>query len=240
MVKAARAARAARAPRAGRAASGAPPGETRELILRAALRAFAEKGFDAASTRDIAQRAGVNHGLIPYYFGGKENLWRDAVDLAFGELRTGLDRLLDDPDLGNDRARTAQLIHVYVRFVASHPEFVLLMHEEGKRKGPRMRWLVDRHVKPMFDALQTLIQNAQAKGFLPKGIDPVHFHYILAGSVGIIFHQAEECKRVAGVDPFDEAAVEAHARAVEYLFLGHRPTQSTTHSTTHSTTENPE
>ena len=52
-------------------------------------------------------------------------------------------------------------------------------------------------------------------------IAPVHFVYILAGAVGVIFHQAEECKRVAGVDPADDAAIEAHARAVEYLFLGH-------------------
>ncbi len=49
---------------------------------------------------------------------------------------------------------------------------------------------------------------------------PIHFHYILAGSVGLIFHQAEECKRLIGADPFDEAIVEEHARAVEYLFLG--------------------
>ena len=48
----------------------------------------------------------------------------------------------------------------------------------------------------------------------------MHFHYILAGAVGLFFHQAEECKRLSGVDPFDESAIEAHARAVEYLILG--------------------
>jgi AcrR family transcriptional regulator len=202
------------------AAGGADaPGDTRETILRAALQAFAEKGFDAATTRDIAKRAGVNHGLIPYYFGGKENLWRDAVDLAFFELRAGFDAL---PAAGvvDDRERTAALIHRYVRFVAAHPEFVLLMHEEGKRKGPRMRWLVDRHVKPIFATLESIFRSAQANGGLPGDIDPAHFIYILVGSAGIIFHQAEECKRVSGVDPFEDSAIEAHARAVEYFFLG--------------------
>lgn len=194
--------------------------DTRELILAAALKTFAERGFDGASTREIATRAGVNHGLISYYFGNKSKLWRDAVDRAFVALSAGLDAVRDDPAITDDRARTRLLIRGFVRFVAAHPEFVLLMHEEGKRKGDRMRWLVDRHVKPMFEVVSTLVKGASAHGFFPADIAPVHFHYILAGSVGLFFHQAEECKRLSGVDPFDESAIEAHARAVEYLILG--------------------
>lgn len=197
--------------------------DTREIILTAALAAFAEKGFDAATTRDIATRAGVNHGLIPYYFGSKPKLWRAAVDRAFERLESGMAGILDDPNPADDRERTRLLIEQYVHFVARNPEFVLLMHEEGKRKGPRMRWIVDRHVKPMYDSVSVVMKQAQDQGILPAGINLVHFHYILAGAVGIIFHQAEECKRVSGIDPFDESAVEEHARAVVHLFLGPQP-----------------
>jgi len=200
------------------AAQGAP--DTREAILIAALQAFAEKGFDGATTREIATRAGVNHGLIAYYFGGKPKLWRDAVDRAFAQLGAGLEGVLDDPSIEDDRERTGLLIRSYVRFVAAHPEFVLLMHEEGKRKGERMRWLVDRHVKPMYAAISALLERATFRGRLPADIPPIHFHYILAGAVGVFFHQAEECKRLSGIDPFDDDAVEAHARAVEHLLLG--------------------
>jgi hypothetical protein len=94
------------------------------------------------------------------------------------------------------------------------------MHDEGKRRGERMRWMVDRHVKPLFAVMITLIERAQAKGFLPEDVAPVHLVYALIGSVDVIFHQAEECKRVAGIDPADEAVVEAHSRTVEWLFLG--------------------
>jgi hypothetical protein len=94
------------------------------------------------------------------------------------------------------------------------------MHDEGKRRGPRMRWLVDRHVEPLFAPLRELIAETQASGLLPRDVDPVHFLYILAGAVGIFFHQAEECRRLSGIDPFDPAVVADHARAVEYLFLG--------------------
>ncbi|MFQ5418291.1 MAG: TetR/AcrR family transcriptional regulator [Myxococcota bacterium] len=194
--------------------------DTRELLLAAALRAFSEKGFDGATARDIATDAGVNHGLIRYYFGDKMKLWRAAVGLAFSQLEEGLKVVQQDPSATSDRDRAGLLIRNYVRFVARHPEFVRLMHEEGKRKGPRMRWIVDHHVKPLFEAVvQITGQHGVLRG-LPDGIAPVHFHYILAGSVGVIFHQAEECKRLTGVDPFDVAIVEDHARAIEFLLLG--------------------
>jgi AcrR family transcriptional regulator len=196
---------------------------TREQILAAALDLFSEKGFDGATTREIAARSGVNHGLIPYYFGSKSNLWRAAVDRAFEELREGMDAVLENETVTDDRRRTGLLIRAYVRFVAQHPQFVRLMHEEGKRKGARMRWLVDRHVKPMYEAVSALVGRAQAHGQLPTDIDPLHFHYVLAGAAGLIFHQAEECKRLTGVDPFDEAVVENHARVVERLLLGPPP-----------------
>jgi hypothetical protein len=83
-----------------------------------------------------------------------------------------------------------------------------------------MRWIVDRHVKPVYAAMTVLIERAREQGVLPPGIDALHFHYILAGSVGLIFHQSEECKRLTGVDPFQESVVEDHARAVEALLLG--------------------
>ncbi len=194
--------------------------DTRERIARAALEAFSEKGFDGAATREIAARAGVPLGLLQYYFGGKLKLWQAAVDRAFEELRAGLEAVLADPSPADERERMRLLIRGHVQFVARNPAFVRLMHEEGKRRGPRMRWMVDRHVKPVYTALLPLIRRSQEVGLLPHGIAPIHFVYILAGAVGVIFHQAEECKRLTGIDPATPEAAEAHARAVEHLFLG--------------------
>lgn len=201
-----------------RSPTGRASDDTRTLILAAALEAFSLKGFDGAKARDIAAGAGVNHGLIRYYFGSKLQLWKAAVDYAFAELSAGIDTVVDDAL--SDRERAGLLIRQYVRFVGHNPEFVRLMHEEGKRRGPRMRWLVDRHVKPIYSAVSTLLQNGRALGGLPSDVAPIHLHYILAGSVGLIFHQSEECKRLSGIDPFDESVIEEHARIVEHLLLG--------------------
>ena len=53
--------------------------ETRRRILGTALEMFAEHGYDATSTRLLAERAGVNLPAIPYYFGSKEGLYRAVV-----------------------------------------------------------------------------------------------------------------------------------------------------------------
>jgi AcrR family transcriptional regulator len=195
-------------------------GETREAILIAALREFAEKGFEGATTRDIVTRAGVNHGLIRYHFGSKEKLWREAVERAFDQLADGVHAVMNDASIGDDRERLGALVRRHVRFVAAHPEFVMLMHEEGKRRGPRMRWMVDRHVKRLFEAMSVLLARAVDAGLIRSDISPAHFFYIFAGASGLIYHQSEECRRLTGVDPFEAGAVEEHARIVESLLFG--------------------
>lgn len=56
---------------------------TRQVIFDAAHEQFCEKGFDGASTRDIAQTAGVDARLITRYFGSKEKLFAAVVSQAY-------------------------------------------------------------------------------------------------------------------------------------------------------------
>jgi AcrR family transcriptional regulator len=53
--------------------------DTRRRILEAALALFAAEGFDSASTRAIAEQAGVNLPAIQYYFGSKEGLYQASI-----------------------------------------------------------------------------------------------------------------------------------------------------------------
>src|SRR3546814_1766093 len=53
---------------------------TRDRILDAALDLFFERSFDGATTREIAQRAGVTQPLLNYHYRSKDDLWRAAVD----------------------------------------------------------------------------------------------------------------------------------------------------------------
>ena len=55
------------------------PASSRELLISAAQQVLAEKGFEAASIKEIAQVAGVNQGLVHYYFGSKEALLTEVA-----------------------------------------------------------------------------------------------------------------------------------------------------------------
>jgi AcrR family transcriptional regulator len=202
-----------RRPRRAPAEKAAAP-STRERILAAALEVFAERGFDGARTRDIAERAGANLGLLPYYFGGKLQLWRAAVASAFEELQ----REVLVPGAGDDDADLERLLRGFVHFVAERPAFMRLMNDEGKRDGPRMRWVVDRHVRPLADALRHMIEAGQRRGTLPP-IHPVSMHYFAVGA-GLLFSQAPECAYLTGIDPTAEGFAEAHADALVRLLLG--------------------
>jgi len=188
-------------------------------MLDAALEAFAEFGYDGASTRAIASRAGVNQGLIPYYFGTKEKLWREAVDRAFAEMGEELGDVLGDAP-PPARQRLEQLIRGTVRFVGRRPAFTQLMSDEGKRNGPRMRWIVDNHVRPTFGAFAEVIRETSSTLQLPQDLDPLHIYYIFVGAATQLFHQSAEFRRLSGRDPTDSAVIEAHADALVALFVG--------------------
>ena len=96
------------------------------------------------------------------------------------------------------------------------------MNEEGKRSGPRMRWITDRHTKPLFDTLTRLFDEMREESAFGQGIPGIHFNYIFAGAVGTIFSQAPECRRVSDYDPTTPEAIAAHADALVGLFFGDR------------------
>ena len=54
--------------------------ETRARIISAAMHLFGEKGYEAASTRDIAAAAGVNAPALQYYFDNKEGVFRACIE----------------------------------------------------------------------------------------------------------------------------------------------------------------
>jgi len=192
------------------------PASTQDRILAAALEVFAERGFDGARMRDIAERAGANLGLLTYYFTDKEELWKAAVTHAFAELGAELSEVL--PSGGDDVAALERIVRRFVGFVARRPAFMQLMNDEGKRDSARMRWLADTHVRPLYEGMRQRIERAQARGVLPT-MPSVHLHYIVLGAAGLIFSQRAECRRIAGVDPTDPAFAEAHADAILRLLV---------------------
>lgn len=69
--------------------------ETRQRIVDAALDVFGEQGFDAATTRQIAMRAGVNTPALQYYFENKEGLYLACAESLVDESQPHFQPLLE-------------------------------------------------------------------------------------------------------------------------------------------------
>lgn len=116
--------RSTRTPRTGRR-PGTAGTETREAILAAAKRLFAERGFERASMRTIAAEAGVDAALITHFFGSKANLLGAAIDWPFDPDRE-LPRILK---AGPDRVGeglVALFIRTWDREGSRHPVITLM------------------------------------------------------------------------------------------------------------------
>jgi AcrR family transcriptional regulator len=187
---------------------------TRRKIVTAAVRSFSERGFEAASTREIAERAGVDQGLLTYHFPNKDLLWRASADQIFETLGRGLESRVakvEDTDPGE---RSRAVIREYVRTMAAHPEFFRFIVDQGGRSDQRTRWLVDTHIKPRFQIVKQL-GLARAAGV--EDADLPHAFFALLGAASLIFAVAPNCRRLTGLNPKSKDVIEAHAEFVANL-----------------------
>ncbi len=186
---------------------------TRAEILGIALEQFSTRGFDAVSVRDIADQAGVNHAMIRYYFGSKENLWRESVAHLFGRfVEEAMPPETDVAHLSIDAVKN--YIRNYVRYCAKHPEHARLMMQEANRDSERLKWMARTFIRPRHALTIPLIKHvsAQTKGL--ENIDPVALLYMVTAIAQIPYLLTAEMKYVHGIDAMREKAIEAHCEAV--------------------------
>jgi TetR/AcrR family transcriptional regulator len=188
-------------------------GDIREQLLDAALVEFGAKGFDGASTRSIAQRVDAHQPQINYHFDSKEALWAAAVDHLFRVLGRDLADLplpagTDDP--AQLASAFAEAIRRFVRFAAVHPELNQIMVHEATEDSDRLHWMVEHHVRPLYDAIRDVWQRLREAG-IAAPIDPAKVHYVIVGAASLPFVNAPEARLLTGAEPTDAAWVEAYA-----------------------------
>ncbi|MEU6097187.1 helix-turn-helix domain-containing protein [Streptomyces sp. NPDC047079] len=97
---------------------------SRERLLQSAVELVSERGYDATTLADIADRAGSARGLVSYYFPGKRQLLQSAVHrLMHRTLEEALER---EPRTEDGRERMARAIDAILGLTVDHP---LLMRQ---------------------------------------------------------------------------------------------------------------
>ena len=201
--------------------------DIRERLLDAALAEFGARGFDGASTRAIAERIDAHQPQIHYHFDSKDALWRAAVDHLFAELGRAMEGLELPADPRTTIAADAladsfaELIRRFVRFAAARPELNQIMVHEATAKSARLRWMTERHVRPLYDTVRVLWRRLRAAG-IAAPIDDGVFHYVLVGAASLPYVNAPEARLLTGAEPTDRAFVERHADGLIATFLPKR------------------
>ncbi|MFG3094437.1 TetR/AcrR family transcriptional regulator [Streptomyces sp. NPDC048202] len=117
---------------------------SRERLLQAAVELVDERGFEATTLGDIADRAGSARGLVSYYFPGKRQLVQSAVHrLMHRMLEEALER---EPRTEDGQERLARAIDAILGLARERPvlmrqHMASLLHEEGFVQCPEQRRL---------------------------------------------------------------------------------------------------
>lgn len=163
---------------------------SRQRLIDAASRLFAERGYRDTSVQAIGEAAGISRGSIFWHFGSKEGLLWAVVERAFADWETG--RLV--PDVGS--ATGVEAVHRALRahraFLAGnattlHLFYVLMFEALGPRPDLAARFAA------LHDRLRALgaawLRAGIAAGDLRPDVDPDALATILIGALGGLAYQ---------------------------------------------------
>ena len=185
--------------------------ETRARILAATDQLFGALGFDATTTRDIAERSGVNKALIHYHFHSKDDLLTVLLDGYYDRLAAEMTAALN-PSLGPEK-QIESLVDAYADFLANNRAFCSIVQREVAN-GYHVERIVQRTL-PIFQIgthwLREKMPHAPAELELAQLLTSVY------GMVVTYFTYGSVLQRLIGVDPFSPEALEVRKRHVRHV-----------------------
>jgi TetR/AcrR family fatty acid metabolism transcriptional regulator len=142
--------------------------DKRRLLLDAAVRVFARKGFHASRVGDIAEEAGVAHGLLYHYFSSKD----EVLATIFRETWTDLLEAVGDVERSDTAAREQmrQVAAILLRSWRRNPDLVRVLVREVTRSSEVERRIGE--IDAAFEALERIVRKGQAAGELREDLDP--------------------------------------------------------------------
>jgi TetR/AcrR family transcriptional regulator len=188
-------------------------------LLDVALEAFAERGFDGTSVRELARRLGVSHNLIPQRIGSKETLWFAAVDHGFGALSADLARAVEAGAVLDDVEQLRALVTAFIAANARRPALLRIINQEAVADGPRLDHLFVRYIDPVRGYGADVLARLEAQGRVRSGSVGLVYFLMTHGAGGPVALPGLADRFGQAVDPDDEEAVRRHAEATTALIF---------------------
>ncbi len=190
-------------------------GERREQLLQVGRKVFAEKGYEAASIEEIAQRADVSKPIVYDHFGGKEGIYAVVVDR---EVRNLLERITTALDADHPRDKLERAAHAFLSYVEDEPEgFKIIVRDSpGRGQGTFASIVGDIAAQVEY----VLVDEFKRRGFEPK-LAPLYSR-ALVGMVALVGEWWQDVSK-----PKRDTVV-AHVVNLAWHGLGHLEEKPTT------------
>jgi len=141
--------------------------DKRQLLLGAAVRVFAEKGYHAARVGDIAEEAGVAYGLLYHYFRSKDEVLETIFQTTWRNMLATVESIAEAGGPAGEQLR--KVTEVILRTWRRDPDLVRVLVREVTRSSQLPRQVDE--IAAALRALQAVIERGQAAGELRADID---------------------------------------------------------------------
>jgi TetR/AcrR family fatty acid metabolism transcriptional regulator len=153
--------------------------DKRRQLLDAAVRVFARRGYHGSRVGDIAEAAGVAHGLLYHYFSSKEEVLQVVFSENWGELLARF-RAVEEAD-EPAAEKLEGLAKILLRTWRNDPDLVTVMVREVARSAHLQAQVLE--VREAFAILQRVIEQGQQEGAFRADIDPRFASWIVYGGL---------------------------------------------------------
>jgi AcrR family transcriptional regulator len=154
-------------------------GGKRRVILDAAVRVFATRGYHTSRVGDIAEEAGIAHGLLYHYFSSKEEVLETVFRENWSELLEAFARI--EASEATSLEQLAAIAKILLRAWRERPDLVRVMVREVAR-SPQLQGQVDE-IREGFQLIQRVIERGQADGSFRDDVDPRLASWIFYGGL---------------------------------------------------------
>ena len=156
-------------------------GDKRHLIIEAAVKVFAEKGFFGARVSEIAEEAGVADGTIYLYFRSKDDLLISLFEEKMEGILTALHRTLDEHARPEDKLRCYIVEHL--RLVAEQPQLMQVLTIELRQSARFIKEYTPRAFGRLLDTVGSILEQGQTAGVFRQDLDTAVFRRALFGAI---------------------------------------------------------
>ena len=178
---------------------------TKETILLAAERVFAEKGFKGTTIREVAKEAGIVNSLIFYYFKNKAEMYEAVFQQAFDQLE---DLIQGNLNLDLDRLGTVKaLMFSVTEFAATHRNLMKILTREIIDNGSIVQKITEKYFNPLYDFASEFLAEGR-KEALFRDVNPLQFLVSLMGMTVFYFVSDPLLQAVGVGEPYGSKAIE--------------------------------